>query len=191
MIPDHFDQGAARSLLQHPLPPRSGFRLLLSRKKGKRWLPQWNNWRRSCKAAWSETVVWRSALRALVAEAGPGDITFIESERFVKLLKSSPASAAIVGPHFNLNRQEAEQTLTVIEVDDPMAAFLTVRTHLNGGTAPRWTGVHPQSWVAPTARIGQDVAIYPFAYVGDGATIADGTTAIPRGSHWRSLSAGT
>ena len=33
-----------------------------------------------------------------VGEAGPGDITFIESERFVKLLRSSPASAAIVGP---------------------------------------------------------------------------------------------
>ncbi len=114
-----------------------------------------------------------------VAEAGPGDITFIESERFVKLLKGSPASAAIVGPHFNLNRQETGPSLTVIEVDDPMSAFLTVRTHLNGATTPRWTGVHPQAWVAPTARIGQDVAIYPFAYVGDGATIADGTRLYP------------
>ena len=35
-----------------------------------------------------------------VGEAGPGDITFIESERYAKLLKASPASAAIVGPHF-------------------------------------------------------------------------------------------
>ena len=114
-----------------------------------------------------------------VAEAGPGDITFIESERFVKLLKGSPASAAIVGPHFNLARHEAGPDLTVIEVDDPMAAFLTVRTHLNGGIAPRWTGVHPQAWVAPTARIGKNVAIYPFAYVGDAATVGDGTTLHP------------
>ena len=142
-------------------------------------MPQWNNWRRWCEAAWSGTVALAIRSARTVAEAGPGDITFIESERFVKLLKSSPASAAIVGPHFNLGRQEADRSLTVIEVDDPMAAFLAVRTHLNGGTAPRWTGVHPQAWVAPTAQIGQDVAIYPFAYVGDGATIGDGTPLHP------------
>ena len=35
-----------------------------------------------------------------VGEAGPGDITFIENERYAKMLRTSPASAAIVGPHF-------------------------------------------------------------------------------------------
>jgi UDP-3-O-[3-hydroxymyristoyl] glucosamine N-acyltransferase len=114
-----------------------------------------------------------------VAEAGPGDITFIESERYVKLLKSSPASAAIVGPHFSRARQDAAPSLALIEVDDPMAAFLEVRSHLSGAAAPRWTGVHPQAWVAPTAVIGANVAIYPFAYVGDGAHVGEGTTLHP------------
>src|SRR5262249_46773686 len=85
-----------------------------------------------------------------VTEAGPGDITFIENERFTKLLRSSPASAAIVGPHFRVGASELGQDLAVIEVDDPMAAFLAVRSHLNGGQPPRWTGIHPQAWVAPT-----------------------------------------
>ncbi len=114
-----------------------------------------------------------------VAEAGPGDITFIENDRFAKLLRSSPASAAIVGPHFSTGRNDGEQSLAVIEVDDPMSAFLTVRTHLIGEQKPRWIGVHPQACVAPTAQIGQDVAIHPFAYVGDGALIGDGTTLHP------------
>jgi UDP-3-O-[3-hydroxymyristoyl] glucosamine N-acyltransferase len=114
-----------------------------------------------------------------VAEAGPGDITFIENDRFAKLLRASPASAAIVGPHFSLGRREVEESLAVIEVDDPMAAFLAVRTHLIGEHKPRWTGIHPQAWVAPTAQIGADVAIYPFAYVGDGAVVGDGTTLHP------------
>jgi UDP-3-O-[3-hydroxymyristoyl] glucosamine N-acyltransferase len=114
-----------------------------------------------------------------VGEAGPGDITFIESERFAKQLRTSPASAAIVGPHFTVANQEAAGGLAVIEVDDPMAAFLAVRTHLSGGHRPRWTGIHPQSSVAPTARIGQEVAIYPFAYVGEDAVIGDGTTLHP------------
>ncbi len=60
-----------------------------------------------------------------------------------------------------------------------MAAFLAVRSHLSGGQRPRWTGIHPQACVAPTARIGQDVAIYPFAYVGEDAVIGDGTTLHP------------
>jgi UDP-3-O-[3-hydroxymyristoyl] glucosamine N-acyltransferase len=112
-----------------------------------------------------------------VGEAGPGDITFIENERFAQKLRTSPASAAIVGPHFK--RTAADRPLPMIEVDDPMQAFLAVRSHLVGGAKPRWRGVHPQSWVAPTAKIGADVAIYPFAYVGDDAEVGDGTTLYP------------
>jgi UDP-3-O-[3-hydroxymyristoyl] glucosamine N-acyltransferase len=114
-----------------------------------------------------------------VGEAGPGDITFIESERFAKLLRTSPASAALVGPHFDIGRNDVGEGLAVIEVDDPMTAFLAVRSHLTGNEKARWTGVAPQAHVAATARIGSGVAVYPFAYVGDGATIGDGTTLYP------------
>jgi UDP-3-O-[3-hydroxymyristoyl] glucosamine N-acyltransferase len=72
-----------------------------------------------------------------------------------------------------------KEDLTVIEVDDPISAFVTVRKHLSGDQKPRWTGVHPQAWVAPTAQLGKNVAVYPFAYVGDGAKIGDGTTLHP------------
>lgn len=112
-----------------------------------------------------------------VAEAGPGDITFIENERYAKMLRSSPASAAIVGPHFK--RNPTTPSLPVIEVEDPILAFLAVRSHLKGADKPRWTGVHPMAWVAPSARIGADVAIYPFVYVGEDAVIGDGTTLHP------------
>lgn len=114
-----------------------------------------------------------------VGEAGPGDITFIENDRFAKMLRGSPASAAIVGPHFNIYRPEAVQNLAVIEVADPMSAFLAVRTHLSGEQKSRWTGIHPKACVASTARIGKGVAVYPFAYVGEGAVIGDGSTLHP------------
>jgi UDP-3-O-[3-hydroxymyristoyl] glucosamine N-acyltransferase len=123
------------------------------------------------------TVAIRSARP--VSEAGPGDITFIENERFAKLLRSSPASAAIVGPHFTVGPAAAAKNLPVIEVEDPMAAFLAVRTHLQGDERPRWTGIHPQAWVAPSARMGKDVAVYPFVYVGEDVVVGDGTTLYP------------
>lgn len=114
-----------------------------------------------------------------VDEAGPGDITFIENERYAKLLRTSPASAAIVGPHFRNRRPPVKEDLAVIEVDDPIAAFIAVRAHLAGGAKARWTGVHPQAWVAPTATIGREAAVYPFAYIGDEAEIGEGATIHP------------
>ena len=112
-----------------------------------------------------------------VAEAGPGDITFIEDERYAKKLRTSPASAVIVGPHFR--RDVADPVLPVIEVADPLSAFVAVRAHLRGAEKPRWAGIHPMAWVAPSAEIGPDVAIYPFAYVGDGAVVGAGSTLHP------------
>jgi UDP-3-O-[3-hydroxymyristoyl] glucosamine N-acyltransferase len=112
-----------------------------------------------------------------VSEAGPGDITFIDDERYAKSLRASHASAALVGPHFRL--PEAERPLAVIEVDDPREAFLAVRTMLRGDEKPRWSGVHPQACVAESAILGKDVAIYPFAYVGEGAELGDGVTVHP------------
>jgi UDP-3-O-[3-hydroxymyristoyl] glucosamine N-acyltransferase len=114
-----------------------------------------------------------------VGEAGPGDITFIENERFAKHLRTSPASAAIVGPHFAVAHRDVGTSLAVIEVEDPMSAFLAVRSHLSGDHRQRWTGIHPQSSVARSAQIGRDVAIYPFAYVGEDAVIGDGSTLHP------------
>lgn len=111
-----------------------------------------------------------------VGEAGPGDITFIESERYARLLRASPASAAIVGPHF---KQAAGPEVPVIEVDDPITAFLAVRSHLVGASGPRWTGVHPMAAVAPTAEVGADVAVHAFVSIGDGAKVGPGTTLHP------------
>jgi UDP-3-O-[3-hydroxymyristoyl] glucosamine N-acyltransferase len=115
-----------------------------------------------------------------VGEAGPGDITFVESERYAKQLRSSPASAAIVGPHFKtMNAGSPEPELPMIEVDDPITAFLAVRTHLVANAKPRWTGVHHRAYVSPDAVLGEDVAVYPLAYVGDGVILGAGSTIHP------------
>jgi UDP-3-O-[3-hydroxymyristoyl] glucosamine N-acyltransferase len=112
-----------------------------------------------------------------VGEAGPGDITFIENERYAKKLLASPASAAIVGPHFKVSEIRAERPM--IEVADPIAAFLTVRKHLGQTDRPKWVGVHPQSHVAASATLGRNVAVYPFAFVGEGAEIGDDCVIYP------------
>ncbi len=115
-----------------------------------------------------------------VTEAGPGDITFVESERYAKQLRTSPASAAIVGPHFKtITPSPVETDLPMIEVDDPMSAFLKVRTHLTESVRPRWVGVHHRAYVSPDAQLGEGVAVYPLAYVGDGAILGENCTIHP------------
>ena len=111
-----------------------------------------------------------------VDEAGPGDITFVESERYARLLKASPASAAIVGPHFKL---VARPEMPMIEVDDPITAFLAVRSHLVGFVRPRWTGIHKLAAVADSAVLGADVAVHAFVAIGEETEIGDGTTLHP------------
>jgi len=111
-----------------------------------------------------------------VDEAGPGDITFIENERYARLLKGSPASAAIVGPHFKV---AAKPEMPVIEVDDPITAFIAVRTHLIGAGKPRWSGIHPMAAVADSAVLGVDVAVHAFVAIGDEAIIGDDVTLHP------------
>ena len=113
-----------------------------------------------------------------VAEAGPGDITFIESERYAKLLRGSPASAAIVGPHMKLS-VDSSPDFPVIEVPDPIDAFLAVRSHLDDVLRPRWVGIHHRAYVAPSAKLGANVAIHPLAYVGEDAEIGEGATVHP------------
>ncbi len=117
-----------------------------------------------------------AAARPLAA-AGPGDITFLEDERYSKQLRASQAAAAIVGPHF---RDLAhERGMPAIEVDDPLGAFVAIRSHLGSVQTTRWTGIHPKAFVAPSAQIGEDVAIYPFAYVGENAVVGQGSTLHP------------
>lgn len=112
-----------------------------------------------------------------LAAAEAGDITFLEDEKYAKLLRASPASAAIIGPHFRTLAQE--RGIPAIEVADPLGAFVAIRSHLDQRETVRQNGVHPRAFVAPTATVGENVSIYPLAYVGDHAIVGDDTVLYP------------
>ncbi len=112
-----------------------------------------------------------------VSEAGPGDISFVDDERYARHLRSSPVSAVLVGPSCPI--PDGELGPALIEVADPREAFIAVRGHLAGGFQTRWSGVHERAFVAPSARLGAGVTVYPFAYVGDEAELGEGCTIHP------------
>jgi UDP-3-O-[3-hydroxymyristoyl] glucosamine N-acyltransferase len=100
-----------------------------------------------------------------LAEAGPGDITFVESDRYAAQLHACRASAAVVGLAL------AAGGLTVIRVAEPLSAFIAVVRHLQGKSEAAPHGIDPRACVDPTAQIGPAASILPFASVGAGAVL--------------------
>jgi UDP-3-O-[3-hydroxymyristoyl] glucosamine N-acyltransferase len=100
-----------------------------------------------------------------LGEADAGDITFIEDDKHAPLLESSRASAAVVPRSFPRNG------LPLIQVADPLSAFIAIVRHLHGRPEPVPVGIDPRAYVAPRATIGAEANIHPFAYVGEGTVI--------------------
>jgi UDP-3-O-[3-hydroxymyristoyl] glucosamine N-acyltransferase len=100
-----------------------------------------------------------------VGEARAGDITFIEKEKYVGHLHGCQASAAVVPVSVPANG------MAVIQVADPLAAFVTIVQHLQGRPTPRIHGIDPKAAVHATARVGPDASICPFAVIGEGTVV--------------------
>ncbi len=105
-----------------------------------------------------------SSARSL-GEAREGDITFVESDKTASQLHQSKASAAVVPPTVPINGK------ALIQVADPLMAFVSIVRHLHGKPAPGPHGIDPRACVDPTAQIGAEPSIHPFAVVGPGAIL--------------------
>jgi UDP-3-O-[3-hydroxymyristoyl] glucosamine N-acyltransferase len=100
-----------------------------------------------------------------LGEARAGDISFLEHEKHARQLADSQASAAVVPVSWPANGR------TLIQVADPLAAFITIVRHLHGRAEPPPHGIDPLASVHPTAQLGADPSVFPFAVVGEGSVV--------------------
>jgi UDP-3-O-[3-hydroxymyristoyl] glucosamine N-acyltransferase len=107
-----------------------------------------------------------SGLKGL-EEAGPADISFLANPRYAGLLPVTRAGAVLVS-----KEQAVPEGLTVIRVDNPYLAYARILT-LAAAKPYQASGVHPQAVIEASARLGKDVSIYPFVYIGHNAEIGD------------------
>jgi UDP-3-O-[3-hydroxymyristoyl] glucosamine N-acyltransferase len=101
-------------------------------------------------------------------EAGVGDITFVESDRYAPRLKTSQASAAVVSENLPTNG------LTVIRVRDPLSAFVQIARAFQDPPPTMHAGIDPRACVHSTSCISSQSTIQAFATVGPRVTIGDG-----------------
>ncbi len=101
-----------------------------------------------------------------LADAGPGELTFFDSNKNAAAWHASPAAAAVVPTGEPLNGRP------LIRVAQPLLAFAAIvqKLHSRPTKAP---AIDPSAHIHPTATLGADVAIGPFAVIGEGCVVGD------------------
>jgi len=104
--------------------------------------------------------------------ASPGHISFIASQKYLKDLNQSKASAFIVP-------QDLEKIdRPVIKVKKVHLALAKILDAYYPKPKPQ-AGVHPGAVLGKNVKLGKDVSIYPFVYIGDNAEIGDRVIIFP------------
>ena len=109
---------------------------------------------------------------ASLADAGPGDVSFLGNPRYAPQLKTSKATIVLVAPDL----ADAPDDKALIQVGNPTLAFSAVIKFFGPAARPLVMGVHPMAVVAESARLDRSkVSIGPHAVIEDEAVIGDGT----------------
>ncbi len=109
-----------------------------------------------------------------LADAEPGDITFVEDDRHLHDWHVSRASAAVVRPSVPVNGRP------LIYVNDPLMAFASIMKRLRGaGFNKMPSSIHPTACVHPSVVVGPEAMIGPFAVIGEGSIIGPRVTLHP------------
>jgi UDP-3-O-[3-hydroxymyristoyl] glucosamine N-acyltransferase len=119
----------------------------------------------NCRMAGNEDV---DILRvAGIDEAGPGDLTFVANRKYISHIKSTRASAIILG------EDAPEASIPSLRTADPYLAFARA-LEIFFVPVPPDRGIHPTAIIAPDVKIPGDVSIGPYAVIGRGCRISSG-----------------
>jgi UDP-3-O-[3-hydroxymyristoyl] glucosamine N-acyltransferase len=112
---------------------------------------------------------------AKIEEARPGDLTFLANPKYERFLSTTSASAVLVSVNLDLQRHQRSSPITFIRVRDPYLAFLHVLKRITPQVDPFPTSIHETAVVAPSAKIGANVALGAHAVVEDDAVVGENT----------------
>lgn len=111
---------------------------------------------------------------AKIEEAGPGDITFLANLRYKKHLSSTKATAVLIARDAAFEElAQRSSPPSLLRVDDPYVAFLQLLEHLHPAPSSLPRGIHATAVIAPTAILGNGVAIGAHVVIGERCVIRD------------------
>ena len=108
-----------------------------------------------------------------LGRAGEGDISFLANNKYEKQLRTTKASAVIVG------KETANTPVPLLVADDPYYAFMQIMVLLHGHRKHKKVGISSHSSISDSAKVGVDCHIHDFATIADDARIGDGCIIYP------------
>jgi UDP-3-O-[3-hydroxymyristoyl] glucosamine N-acyltransferase len=121
---------------------------------------------------------------APIESAGPGDLSFVSNPKYEKYLATTAASVVLLAHGVDSCHTKA----TIIRLHDVYQSLAQLMQHMERLSKPHKVGIEPMTYVSASAQVGEDVYIGAFAYVGDGAVLANGVKVYPHcyvGEHTR------
>jgi UDP-3-O-[3-hydroxymyristoyl] glucosamine N-acyltransferase len=104
-------------------------------------------------------------------DAGPGDIVFFEHPSYLRAMRETAASVAIVPLDFS-----EEVSPVLLRVPKPSAAFTAIVEKLSPPTVPEWpAGIHPTAVLGKSVEIDSTASIHPGAVIESGVRIGPRT----------------
>ena len=123
---------------------------------------------------------------AKIEEGIPGAISFLSNPKYTSYIYDTQSSIVLVNRDFE---PEREIKATLIKVDNAYESLAKLMT-LYEQNHPKRTGIDSLAYVAPTAKIGENVYLAPFACVGDHAEVGDNTELHPHATVGRNAKVG-
>jgi UDP-3-O-[3-hydroxymyristoyl] glucosamine N-acyltransferase len=117
-------------------------------------------------------VIIKSA--STLGRAGAGDISFLTNRKYKKQLRTTKASAVIVG-----KEGAANASVPLLIADDPYYAFMQIMVLLHGHRKHKKVGISQRASISDSAKIGADCQIHDFTTVSDEAKVGDGCVIYP------------
>lgn len=110
-------------------------------------------------------------------EATEGQLAFLANPKYEEFLYTTRASIIIINTSLEI---EKEIGATLIRVPDAYSSFAVILTAYSEMARANLTGIQEPSFIASTAKLGENVFVGAFAYLGNHVKIANNVKLYPQ-----------
>ena len=105
-----------------------------------------------------------------IEEAGKSDLAFLANPKYEDYLYTTAAGIIIIGEQMELKENISA---TLIRVKDAYSSFAALMQYYQQMKAKQLVGIEDPVFIHPSAKIGKDVYIAAFSYIGEHAEIGN------------------
>ncbi len=110
-------------------------------------------------------------------EATEGQLAFLANPKYEEFLYTTKASIIIINTSLEI---EKKITATLIRVPDAYSSFAVILTAYSEMARANLTGVQEPSFIASSAKLGENVFVGAFAYLGNNVKIGNNVKLFPQ-----------